>query len=150
MNQGAGLSAFKSAVGATGFASRTAPRRRCRRIHVRLYDYWRSSAAYRVRIALNLKGLTYQQVPVDLRAGGQRAEGYLAVNPQGLVPYLQDDAIGLSQSMAIMEYLEETPPDPALMPRDSIGRAQVRQMAMMIVADIHPLNNSRVLAYLER
>lgn len=118
-----------------------------------LYGYWRSSAAYRVRIALNLKGLSYRQVPVHLLKDGgqQRAPGYLALNPQGLVPLLVDDANGgvrIAQSLAILEYLDEVFPVPALLPGDPLRRAQVRALALHIVCEIHPLNNLRVLQYL--
>jgi len=113
---------------------------------MKLYTYWRSSAAYRVRIALNLKGLAYAQVAVDLRAGAQRAEDYLALNPQGAVPLLElDDGTRLTQSLAICEYLEERYPAPALLPHDAPGRARVRALALAVACDIHPLNNLRVL-----
>jgi maleylpyruvate isomerase len=115
-----------------------------------LYDYWRSSAAYRVRIALNLKGLDYAQTSIDLRAGDQREKSYLERNPQGLVPFLQDGEVGLSQSLAIIEYLEERHPEPALLPDEPVRRAQARAIALSIACDIHPLNNLRVLQYLER
>lgn len=116
---------------------------------MRLYDYWRSSAAYRVRIALNMKGLDYEQVPIDLRAEGQQAEEYLAVNPQGLVPFFEDGDLAISQSLAIIDYLEETHPTPALLPADPAERARVRSIVQIIACDIHPLNNQRVLRYLE-
>ena len=120
---------------------------------LKLYGYWRSSAAYRVRIALNLKGLAYRQVPVHLvKAGGQQhAAEYRALNPQGLVPLLVDEVNGgarIAQSLAILEYLEEVFPVPALLPDDPVRRAQVRALAMHIACDIHPLNNLRVLKYL--
>jgi len=117
---------------------------------VRLYDYFRSSAAYRVRIALNLKGIKPdERTFVHLRMGGQRAQDYLALNPQGLVPALAlDEGAVLTQSLAIVEYLEETHPDPPLLPPDPIGRARVRAIALSIACDIHPLNNLRVLNYL--
>ncbi|MFC0253914.1 maleylacetoacetate isomerase [Massilia consociata] len=117
---------------------------------MKLYTYFRSSAAYRVRIALNLKGLAYEAVPVHLlRDGGQHlAQEYLAVNPSALVPALQDDAIVLSQSMAILEYLEEAYPATPLLPQDLVGRARVRELAQIIGCDIHPVNNLRVLKYL--
>ena len=117
---------------------------------MQLYDYWRSSAAYRVRIALNLKGLEAEQIPVDLRAGGQQAEDYLAVNPQGLVPFFVDGDLKTGQSLAIIDYLEETHPEPPVLPKDAIARAEVRAIAQTIACDIHPLNNLRVLQYLER
>jgi maleylpyruvate isomerase len=111
-----------------------------------LHGYWRSGTSYRTRIALNLKGLTYQTAPVDLRTGAQKSDAYLALNPQGLVPALEtDDGLVLTQSPAILEWLEETRPEPPLLPRDAAGRAQVRAMAALIGCDIHPLNNLRVL-----
>jgi maleylacetoacetate isomerase len=117
---------------------------------MRLYDYWRSSAAYRVRIALNFKGLGYEQVAVDLRAGAQRTPEFLAINPQGLVPVLEDDGAVLTQSLPILNYLEERYPEPALLPKDAPGRARSRAIAVAIACEIHPLNNLRVLQYLER
>ena len=117
---------------------------------MRLYDYWRSSAAYRVRIALNFKGLTYEQVAVDLRAGTQRTPEFLEINPQGLVPVLEDGGVRLTQSLPILNYLEERYPEPALLPRDAPGRARARAIAVAIACEIHPLNNLRVLQYLER
>lgn len=115
-----------------------------------LYSYWRSTAAYRVRIALNLKGLAYQQVPVHLvRDGGeQHSAEYRALNPQELVPLLVDGEARIAQSLAILEYLEEVYPVPALLPADPARRAQVRALALHIACDIHPLNNLRVLQYL--
>ena len=114
-----------------------------------LYDYFRSSASYRVRIALNLKGLAYDSVPVSLLDNAQRAPEYLSKNPQGLVPALLDGEQLLTQSLAMCEYLEETYPQPALLPNDAIGRARVRALALSIACDIHPLNNLRVLRRLE-
>lgn len=118
---------------------------------MKLYDYWRSTAAYRVRIALNLKGLDYEQVPVHLvRDGGeQHAEAYRRLNPQSLVPALETDDGVLTQSLAICEYLEERYPDPALLPADPMARARVRAMAHTVAMDVHPLNNLRVLQYLK-
>ena len=114
-----------------------------------LYDYFRSSAAYRVRIALNLKGLSYQQQPVNLVKGEQREQLYNGLNPQQLVPALVlDDGSILTQSLAICEYLDETYPTPAFLPSDSQGRARVRAMAQLVACDTHPLNNLRVLQYL--
>ena len=110
-----------------------------------LHGYWRSGTSYRTRIALNLKGLIYEQMPVDLRAGDQRSEVFLALNPQGLVPALEADGQILTQSPAILEWLEERFPDPPLLPDDTTGRAQVRAMAAVIGCDVHPLNNLRVL-----
>lgn len=119
---------------------------------MKLYTYFRSSAAYRVRIALNLKGLGYEAVPVHLiRHGGEQLQdAYRAVNPSALVPTLQDDAGTVTQSMAILEYLEETHPAPPLLPADALGRARVRALAQMVACDIHPINNLRVLRYLVR
>jgi maleylacetoacetate isomerase len=114
-----------------------------------LYDYYRSSAAYRVRIALNLKGVDYEQRPVNLAASAQKSDDYRALNPQGLVPMLEIDGHRLSQSLAIMVYLDQTIPEPKLMPRDPLDGAHVRAMAMAIACDIHPLNNLRVLKYLK-
>lgn len=115
----------------------------------KLYGYFRSSAAYRVRIALNLKGLDYAQVPVNLVKGEQRDEANLVRNPQGLVPILEtDEGVQLSQSLAICEYLEERHPEPALLPADPAGRARVRSLAQLVACEIHPLNNLKVLKYL--
>lgn len=110
-----------------------------------LHGYFRSGAAYRTRIALNLKGLAYERAVVDLRTGVQTSDDYLAKNPQGMVPALEVDGVVLTQSPAILEWLEEVYPDPALLPKDATGRAQVRAMAALIGCDIHPLNNLRVL-----
>ena len=117
---------------------------------MRLYQNWRSSAAYRVRLALNYKGLSYEQVAIDLRAGAQRTPEFLKINPQGLVPVLEDDGIVLTQSLPILNYLEERYPEPALLPKDLPGRATSRAIAVAIACEIHPLNNLRVLQYLER
>lgn len=118
---------------------------------MRLYTYFRSSAAYRVRIALNLKGLDYEAVPVHLlRNGGEQlAEAYRAVNPSALLPALDDDGALLSQSLAIIEYLDETRPPLPLLPADALGRARVRALAQTVACDIHPLANLRVLKYLK-
>lgn len=117
---------------------------------MKLYTYFRSSAAYRVRIALNLKGLAYEAVPIHLlRDGGQHlAPGYRALNPQALVPALEDAGALLTQSLAIVEYLEETHPGPALLPAGAVDRARVRAFAQGIACDIHPINNLRILKYL--
>lgn len=119
---------------------------------MQLYSYFRSSAAYRVRIALNLKGLSYEYLGVHLlkNGGEQLADSYLKVNPAGLVPTLVDGDVSIGQSMAIVEYLDETHPEPALLPRDAVGRARVRAIAQTIACDTHPLNNLRVLKYLKR
>lgn len=117
---------------------------------MKLYSYFRSSAAFRARIAVNLKGVEYETAYVDLRAfgsGPKKAE-YLAVNPQGLVPALDVDGTTVGQSLAIIEYLDEVYPDPPLLPRSPVDRARVRAMALTVACDIHPLNNLRVLNYL--
>ncbi|MPQ58167.1 maleylacetoacetate isomerase [Duganella sp. FT27W] len=117
---------------------------------MKLYTYFRSSAAYRVRIALELKGLDYQALPVHLlRGGGEQLQAaYRAINPAGLVPALDDDGAILTQSLAILEYLDETRPQAPLLPPDPAGRARVRALALTIAADTHPLGNLRVLKYL--
>lgn len=114
-----------------------------------LHGYWRSSAAYRVRIALNLKALDYRQVSHDLRTGAQTAPDYRSLAPQGLVPVLEMDGRALTQSLAILEWLEEAHPEPPLLPQGAIARAQVRSMAAIVACDIHPLNNLRVLKALK-
>jgi maleylacetoacetate isomerase len=116
---------------------------------LKLYDYWRSSAAYRVRIALNIKGLAYESLAVNLVKGEQSASEYLAHNPQGLVPLFVDGERSIAQSMAIIEYLDETHPAPSLLPGDAYARAVVRAMANVIACDIHPVNNLRILNYLK-
>ena len=109
-----------------------------------LHGYWRSGAAYRTRIALALKGLAYDQQDVDLRTGAQRSEAFIALNPQGMVPALEIDGAVLTQSPAILEWLEDAHPTPPLLPADPVDRAHVRAMAALIGCDIHPLNNLRV------
>lgn len=110
-----------------------------------LYGYYRSSAAYRVRLALNLKGLDAMRVPVHLRKGEQRQEGFLGRNPQGLVPWFQENGLAFGQSLAIIEYLDEAHPLPTLLPQDLAARAYAREIAYVIACDIHPLGNLRVL-----
>jgi maleylacetoacetate isomerase len=117
---------------------------------MRLYTYFRSSAAYRVRIALNLKGVPYESIPINLLKGDQSAPAYAAVNPQGRVPSLETEGNILVQSPAILEYLEETHPEPPLLPSDPAARARVRAACALIACDIHPLNNLAVLRYLKR
>jgi len=118
---------------------------------VKLYTYFRSSASFRVRIALNLKGIAYEAQFVHLPKGEHRAASYSSVNPQGLTPTLVvDDGEQLAQSLAIMEYLDETHPKPALLPSDAKGRARVRSLSLLIACEIHPLNNLRTLQYLKR
>jgi maleylacetoacetate isomerase/maleylpyruvate isomerase len=116
---------------------------------MKLHTYFRSSASYRVRIALNLKGLQYESLPKMLVKGEQHTAEYLELNPQGLIPALEVEDGALMQSVAIIEYLDEQHPTPPLLPRDAFGRAQVRAMALAIACDIHPLNNLRVLNYLK-
>jgi maleylacetoacetate isomerase len=116
---------------------------------MKLIGYFRSSAAFRVRIALNLKGLGVEHASRHLRKGEQAAPDYAALNPQKLVPALVlDSGEVLTQSLSILEYLEETHPEPALLPRDPVGRARVRALALIVAADIHPIQNLRVMAYL--
>jgi len=116
---------------------------------VKLYSYFRSSTSYRARIALNLKGLSYEQAAVNLLKGEQAGGEYKAVNPQGRVPSLDLDGPVLIQSPAIIEYLEEVYPDPPLLPRDPLARAKIRAVCAVIACDIHPLNNSGALAFLK-
>ena len=115
-----------------------------------LYDYWRSSAAYRVRIALTLKGIDYESRQVELREGEQQSEEYRKLNPQGLVPMLEIDGHRLTQSLAIINYLDVRYPNVPLLPAAAAERAHVVAMAMIVACDIHPLNNLRVMQYLER
>ena len=118
---------------------------------MKLHGYFRSSASYRVRIALNLKGLTAEQVPHHLRKGEQSAPAYLAINPQGLVPTLETDTGAiLTQSLAIIEWLDETCPEPPLLPKDPLRRARVRAFAQAIACDTHPVQNLKVLARLRQ
>lgn len=118
---------------------------------MKLHGYFRSSAAYRVRIALNLKGLGAEHVPHHLRKGEQYAPAYLAINPQGLVPALENDAGAvLTQSLAIIEWLEETHPQPPLLPKDPLRRARIRAFAMAIACDTHPVQNLKVLKRLRQ
>ena len=117
---------------------------------MKLYNYFRSSASFRVRIALHLKGLSYDYVPVHLARGDHKLAAYANVSADRLVPALDSDGQILSQSLAIMEYLDETHPEPPLLPADALGRARVRALAQSIACEIHPLNNLRVLKYLVR
>jgi maleylacetoacetate isomerase len=117
---------------------------------MKLYNYFRSSAAFRVRIALNLKGIAYDSSFVHLAKGQHREPGYGAVNPQALLPTLEVDGERLVQSLAIMEYLEETHPQPPLLPRAPAERARVRALALLIACEIHPVNNLRVLNHLKQ
>jgi maleylpyruvate isomerase len=117
---------------------------------IKLYNYYRSSASFRVRIALNLKKLPYEFIPIHLlNSGGEQFSiDYLTVNPQGLVPTLEDGDKNINQSLAIIEYLDETHPNPPLLPNDPFHKALARSFALEIAADIHPLNNLRVLTFL--
>jgi maleylacetoacetate isomerase len=118
---------------------------------VKLYTYFRSSAAFRVRIALNLKGLKYEPVFVHLAKGQHREPSYAAVNPQALLPTLElDDGTRLTQSLAIIEYLDDKYPQTRLVPQDALGRARVRSLSYLVASEIHPLNNLRVLQHLKR
>jgi maleylacetoacetate isomerase len=117
---------------------------------VKLYTYFRSSAAFRVRIALNLKGLSYESAFVHLPKGEHLNAQYAALNRQALLPAFDDDGARLNQSLAIIEYLEETRPAPPLLPKDPHGRARVRSLSLLVACEIHPLNNLRTLAYLRK
>ncbi len=117
---------------------------------MKLHNFWRSSASFRVRIALAIKGLPYDYVPVHIARGDHKKPPYVELSADTLVPLLETDGERLSQSMAIMEYLDETHPEPPLLPADALGRAKVRALAQSIACDIHPLNNLRVLKYLVR
>jgi maleylpyruvate isomerase len=117
---------------------------------MKLYNYFRSSASFRVRIALNLKGLDYDYLPVHIARGEHKTGPFSAISPDMLVPLLEDDGERFTQSMAIIEYLDEIHPEPALLPRDPVGRAHVRALAQSVACEIHPLNNLRVLKYLVR
>jgi maleylpyruvate isomerase len=119
---------------------------------MKLYTFFRSSASYRVRIALNLKGLTYEPAPIHLRRGGgeQFSERYKAINPQALVPALEDGGRILTQSLAIIEYLEEKYPQPPLLPSDPSDKALVRSMALVIACEVHPIQNLRVLNHIKK
>jgi maleylacetoacetate isomerase len=117
---------------------------------LKLHGYFRSSAAFRARIALNLKGVAFEQAFIHLRKNEQRAPSYLALNPQGLVPLLEEEGMELIQSLAIIEYLDETHPQPPLLPENATDRARVRAISQIIACDIHPLDNLRVLRYLAK
>src|SRR6476660_9007316 len=126
-------------------------REHSREVPMRLHGYFRSSASYRVRIALNLKGLSAKHLPHHLRKGEQCAPSYLAINPQGLVPTLENEAGAiLTQSLAIIEWLDETHPAPPLLPKDPLRRAKVRSFALAVSCDIHPVQNLKVLARLRQ
>ncbi len=117
---------------------------------MRLFTYFRSSASFRVRIALNLKGIAYEPVAVHLAKGEHRQPAYAGAYPQGLLPTLVSEGEALSQSLAIIEYLDETHPNPPLLPADPLGRARVRSLALLIACEIHPLNNLRTLQHLRK
>ncbi|MEY4753153.1 MAG: hypothetical protein RJA44_828 [Pseudomonadota bacterium] len=115
---------------------------------MKLHTFFNSSAAYRVRIALALKGLSYESIGVNLRSGAQRSQDYLAQNPTGLVPTLIDGELSIAQSLAIIDHLDRVQPEPLLLPAESAARARVLEIALLIACDIHPLDNLRVLKYL--
>ena len=117
---------------------------------MKLHSYFRSSASFRVRIALHLKGLDFEYIPVHIARGDHKTGPFAAISPDQLVPLLEDDDERFTQSMAIIEYLDELHPEPALLPHDPVGRAHVRALAQSIACEIHPLNNLRVLKYLVR
>ncbi len=117
---------------------------------MKLYTYYRSTAAFRVRIALNIKGIRYDSISLHLRSGKHRTDEYRKVNPQALIPALEDEGVVISQSLAIIEYLDEKFPNPPLLPKAAADRAQVRSMALSVAADMHPLNNLRVLNFLRK
>jgi maleylacetoacetate isomerase len=119
---------------------------------MKLYSFFRSSASYRVRIALNLKGLSYEQAPIHLRRGGgeQLSAAYKAINPQALVPALEDNGRILTQSLAIIEYLDEKHPTPPLLPENAADKALVRSLAMVVACEVHPIQNLRVLNYVKK
>src|SRR5882757_3707374 len=125
-------------------------RTKIREVLMKLHGYFRSSASYRVRIALNLKGLTADHLSHHLRKGEQRDPAYLAINPQGLVPTLDDGGTILTQSLAIIEWLDESHPEPPLLPQDPLRRAKVRAFAMVLACDTHPVQNLKVLARLRQ
>jgi maleylacetoacetate isomerase len=115
---------------------------------IKLHGYWRSSAAYRARIGLALKGLQYEYAPVNLLTGEQHSAAFLAIQPQGLAPALEVDGDAIPQSLAILEWLDETHPEPPILPKAATDRAIVRAMAYVVACDTHPINNLRVLKYL--
>src|SRR4051794_18363917 len=131
-----------------GMAPRAPQGYACRMM--KLHNYFRSSASFRVRIALNLKGLDYQYIPVHIARGEHKTGPFAAISPDMLVPLLEDDGERFTQSMAIIEYLDEIQPEPPLLPHDAVGRAGVRALSESIACEIHPLNNLRVLKYLVR